>query len=101
MGFWIFLTSPTVSRIRKRHHWAYRDSDFAENPVHPLALRILSPILSPIVDKSTLVFYSLQMIQVRETGTFSEWLSGLRDARAKAEVARRVRPAWRSAILAT
>ena len=31
------------------------------------------------------------MIEVRETGTFSEWLSGLRDARAKAEVARRVR----------
>ena len=29
------------------------------------------------------------MIEVRETGTFSEWLSGLRDARAKAEVARR------------
>ena len=35
--------------------------------------------------------YSLQMIEVRETETFSEWLSGLRDARAKAEVARRVR----------
>ena len=31
------------------------------------------------------------MIEVRETETFSEWLSGLRDARAKAEVARRVR----------
>jgi putative addiction module killer protein len=31
------------------------------------------------------------MIEVRETGTFSEWLSGLRDGRAKAEVARRVR----------
>jgi putative addiction module killer protein len=31
------------------------------------------------------------MIEVRETGTFSEWLSGLRDPRAKAEVARRVR----------
>ncbi len=31
------------------------------------------------------------MIEVRETGAFSEWLSGLRDARAKAEVARRVR----------
>ncbi|HEX4159673.1 MAG TPA: type II toxin-antitoxin system RelE/ParE family toxin [Rhizomicrobium sp.] len=31
------------------------------------------------------------MIEVRETGIFSEWLSGLRDARAKAEVARRVR----------
>ena len=31
------------------------------------------------------------MIDVRETGAFSEWLSGLRDARAKAEVARRVR----------
>ena len=31
------------------------------------------------------------MIDVRETGTFSQWLSGLRDARAKAEVARRVR----------
>jgi putative addiction module killer protein len=31
------------------------------------------------------------MIDVRETGIFSQWLSGLRDARAKAEVARRVR----------
>ncbi len=31
------------------------------------------------------------MIEVRETGTFSAWLSELRDARAKAEVARRVR----------
>jgi putative addiction module killer protein len=31
------------------------------------------------------------MIEVRETETFSQWLSGLRDARAKAEVARRVR----------
>jgi len=31
------------------------------------------------------------MIEVRETGTFSAWLSGLRDPRAKAEIARRVR----------
>lgn len=31
------------------------------------------------------------MIEVRETGAFSEWLSRLPDARAKAEVARRVR----------
>jgi putative addiction module killer protein len=31
------------------------------------------------------------MIEVRETETFSQWLSGLRDARAKANVARRVR----------
>lgn len=31
------------------------------------------------------------MIEVRETKAFSAWLSGLRDARAKAEVARRVR----------
>jgi putative addiction module killer protein len=31
------------------------------------------------------------MIEVRETGIFSAWLSGLRDARAKAEVARRLR----------
>lgn len=31
------------------------------------------------------------MIEVRETRAFSEWLSGLRDPRAKAEVARRVR----------
>jgi putative addiction module killer protein len=31
------------------------------------------------------------VIEVRETATFSNWLSGLRDARAKAEVARRVR----------
>jgi len=31
------------------------------------------------------------VIEVQETAIFSEWLSGLRDARAKAEVARRVR----------
>ena len=31
------------------------------------------------------------MIEVRETRIFFEWLSGLRDDRAKAEVARRVR----------
>jgi len=47
--------------------------------------------MSPIVDILTYVAYNLQMIEVRETGTFSEWLSGLRDARAKAEVARRLR----------
>jgi putative addiction module killer protein len=47
--------------------------------------------LSPIVDTIRLVAYGLQMIEVRETGAFSQWLSGLRDARAKAEIARRVR----------
>ncbi len=47
--------------------------------------------MSPIVDTRRVVAYGLQMIEVRETGTFSDWLSGLRDARAKAEVARRVR----------
>ncbi|MBS0279041.1 MAG: type II toxin-antitoxin system RelE/ParE family toxin [Proteobacteria bacterium] len=31
------------------------------------------------------------MIEVRETETFSKWLSGLQDARAKAEIARRTR----------
>jgi len=31
------------------------------------------------------------MIEIRETETFSRWLAGLRDARAKAEVARRTR----------
>ena len=31
------------------------------------------------------------MIEVRETRTFSEWLSGLQDVRVKAEVARWVR----------
>ena len=31
------------------------------------------------------------MIEVRETEVFSRWLLGLRDVRAKAEVARRVR----------
>lgn len=31
------------------------------------------------------------MIEIRETEVFSNWLSSLRDARAKAEVARRVR----------
>ncbi len=31
------------------------------------------------------------MIEVRETDAFANWLSGLRDIRAKAEIARRVR----------
>jgi putative addiction module killer protein len=31
------------------------------------------------------------VLEIRETEAFSVWLSGLRDARAKAEVARRVR----------
>jgi putative addiction module killer protein len=31
------------------------------------------------------------MIEVRETEVFSEWLSSLRDIRAKADIARRVR----------
>lgn len=31
------------------------------------------------------------MIEVRQTAEFTDWLSGLRDARAKSEVARRVR----------
>jgi putative addiction module killer protein len=44
-----------------------------------------------MVDASTRGAYGLQVIDVRETETFSEWLSGLRDVRAKAEVARRVR----------
>ncbi len=47
--------------------------------------------MSPIVDTRQPVAYGLHIMEVRETGTFSEWLSGLRDARAKAEVARRVR----------
>jgi putative addiction module killer protein len=44
-----------------------------------------------MVDNLKPVTYSLQVIEVRETGIFSEWLSSLRDARARAEVARRVR----------
>jgi putative addiction module killer protein len=44
-----------------------------------------------MVDASAHVSYSLQMMEVRETRIFSEWLSNLRDARAKAEVARRLR----------
>jgi len=44
-----------------------------------------------MVDSPERVAYSLQMIEIRETEAFSEWLSGLRDVRAKAEVARRVR----------
>jgi putative addiction module killer protein len=44
-----------------------------------------------MVDMPSLVSYSLQIIEVRETETFSEWFSGLRDARAKDVVARRVR----------
>jgi len=47
--------------------------------------------MSPIVDALTGVSYNSEVIEVREIGTFSEWLSGLRDARVKAEVARRVR----------
>lgn len=31
------------------------------------------------------------MIEVRQTDVFAEWLSGLRDVRAKAEVVRRIR----------
>lgn len=48
-------------------------------------------LLSPVVDELKYVSYSLHMIEVRETRAFSEWLAGLRDARAKAEVAHRVR----------
>lgn len=44
-----------------------------------------------MVDTRRPVAYDLHLIEVCETKTFSEWLSGLRDARAKAEVARRVR----------
>ena len=44
-----------------------------------------------MVDAARGVAYGLHVIEVRETETFSQWLSGLRDARAKAEVARRVR----------
>jgi putative addiction module killer protein len=44
-----------------------------------------------MVDSVASVTYGLQMIEIRETAAFSQWLSGLRDARAKAEVARRVR----------
>ncbi len=47
--------------------------------------------MSPMVDARRRVSYSLQMVEIRETEAFSRWLSGLRDARAKAEVARRVR----------
>ncbi len=46
---------------------------------------------SPTVDTASIVAYSVGMIEVRETRTFSDFLSGLRDARAKAEIARRVR----------
>jgi len=51
----------------------------------------VSHIPSPIVDARASVIYGLQVTGLRETSTFSAWLSGLRDARAKAEVARRVR----------
>lgn len=44
-----------------------------------------------MVDNLECVTYGSQMIEVRETEAFSEWLSNLRDVRAKAEVARRVR----------
>jgi putative addiction module killer protein len=47
--------------------------------------------LSSIVDVHPFVAYGLQEIEVRETVTFSEWLSRLQDTRAKAEVSRRVR----------
>jgi hypothetical protein len=48
-------------------------------------------ILSPMVDRREPLAYGLHAMEVRETGVFSEWLFGLRDARAKADVARRVR----------
>ncbi len=54
-------------------------------------LRDVGRILSPAVDTPTSVAYGLQMIEVRGPRTFSAWLSGLKDARAKADVARRVR----------
>ena len=44
-----------------------------------------------MVDRLKSVAYSLQMIEIRETEAFSEWLSGLRDIRAKVDIARRVR----------
>ncbi|HTT85025.1 MAG TPA: type II toxin-antitoxin system RelE/ParE family toxin [Rhizomicrobium sp.] len=47
--------------------------------------------MSTTVDTPMPVIYNLQMVEVRETRTFSEWLSSLRDARARAEIARRVR----------
>ena len=57
----------------------------------PQPYKAAEPKSSPTFDTPRRVTYSLQMIEVRETETFSQWLSGLRDARAKAEVARRVR----------
>jgi putative addiction module killer protein len=44
-----------------------------------------------VVDEVMGVAYRRRVIEVRETETFSVWLSGLRDVRGRAEVARRVR----------
>jgi putative addiction module killer protein len=65
--------------------------DDDEHYVYAIVLVGKKDILSPMVDSRGRAAYGLHMMEVRETGTFSEWLSGLRDARAKAEVARRVR----------
>jgi putative addiction module killer protein len=44
-----------------------------------------------MVDTLRLFIHSRLVIEVRETEAFSEWLDRLRDARAKAEIARRTR----------
>jgi putative addiction module killer protein len=44
-----------------------------------------------MVDNPAFVSHGLRVIEVRETGAFADWLNGLRDGRAKAEIARRVR----------
>ena len=62
-------------------------ADHVEHYLGAIALQAWGPLSSPIVDTPRRVTYGLQMIDVRATEAFSEWLSDLRDARAKAELA--------------
>ena len=44
-----------------------------------------------MVDSFAIVSHSCHVIEVRQTATFSGWLAGLRDVRAQARVAERLR----------
>ncbi len=49
------------------------------------------PILHPSVDsKDGLASYKRQMIEVRQTAVFRDWLAGLADARAVERIAQRI-----------
>jgi putative addiction module killer protein len=54
----------------------------------PLAHR--QPEIAPIIYTSGAVIYSSQMIEVRQTAVFREWLDGMADRRAAARIAQRI-----------